>query len=83
MAKNNARVFKKPSQQPLPRSIRDKPVAERTIWESYAVLPHKTRFAISIGLCVFAAGGLLASQYLEKNMSPPRYQPEASPAEKA
>ncbi|KAI0354599.1 hypothetical protein OH77DRAFT_1387358, partial [Trametes cingulata] len=51
--------------------FRKKPVQERSIWESYAVLPARTRLYVSLGITAFAAVGLFMSDQLEKVFPPP------------
>ncbi|KAL7285491.1 hypothetical protein ACG7TL_000588 [Trametes sanguinea] len=46
--------------------FRTKPVQERTIFESFAVLPARTRLYISLGITAFAAAGIYVSDQLEK-----------------
>ncbi|KAF8481326.1 hypothetical protein DFH94DRAFT_692333 [Russula ochroleuca] len=51
-------------------------VRKRSIWESYAVLPPKTRLNISLALCAVAIAGIVISDRLEEAMPPP---PKAAP----
>ncbi|KAF8506961.1 hypothetical protein F5888DRAFT_1798178 [Russula emetica] len=51
-------------------------VRKRTIWESYAVLPPKTRLNISLAVCAVAIAGIFISDRLEKTIPPP---PKAAP----
>ncbi|KAI0828871.1 hypothetical protein BC628DRAFT_1173406 [Trametes gibbosa] len=51
--------------------FRTKPVQERSIWESYAVLPARTRLYVSLGITAFAAIGIYASDKLEEVFPPP------------
>ncbi|KAI0800619.1 hypothetical protein C8Q74DRAFT_1364326 [Fomes fomentarius] len=56
-----------PSEPKQPEfKFRTKPVQERTIWESWAVLPAKTRLRVSIAITAFAGFGILVSDQLEK-----------------
>ncbi|KAH9982626.1 hypothetical protein BGW80DRAFT_37551 [Lactifluus volemus] len=41
-------------------------VRKRTIWESYAALPAKTRLNISLAVCAVAVAGIFISDRLEK-----------------
>ncbi|KAL1951308.1 hypothetical protein VTO73DRAFT_457 [Trametes versicolor] len=50
--------------------FRTKPVKERSIWESYAALPARTRLYVSLGITTFAAIGLYASDKLEDIFPP-------------
>ncbi|KAI0072227.1 hypothetical protein K474DRAFT_1711787 [Panus rudis PR-1116 ss-1] len=43
-----------------------KPVQQRSLWESYAVLPAKTRLKISLAVTLVAAGGIYLSNKLEE-----------------
>ncbi|KAM5535846.1 hypothetical protein V8D89_010464 [Ganoderma adspersum] len=58
--------------------FRAKPVGERSIWESWAVLPAKTRLRVSLALTAFAAAGIWASDQLEKVIPPPKEVAQAS-----
>ncbi|KAI0714903.1 hypothetical protein C8Q76DRAFT_440312 [Earliella scabrosa] len=51
--------------------FRTKPVQERSIFESWAVLPAKTRLRVSIAITAFAGIGILVSDQLEKIFPPP------------
>ncbi|KAI0001879.1 hypothetical protein BJV77DRAFT_1063260 [Russula vinacea] len=51
-------------------------VRKRSIWESYAVLPPKTRLNLSLALCAVALAGIVISDRLEEAMPPP---PKAGP----
>jgi len=42
------------------------PVASRTLLQSYAALPARTRLALSLGVCGIAAAGLVMSDVLEE-----------------
>ncbi|KAI0274794.1 hypothetical protein BC834DRAFT_965276 [Gloeopeniophorella convolvens] len=55
-------------------------VRKRTIWESYAVLPAKTRLNISLAVCAVAIAGIFISDRLEEAIPPPvpKGSPEAS-----
>ncbi|KAI8990634.1 hypothetical protein BD414DRAFT_535912 [Trametes punicea] len=57
--------------------FRTKLVQERSIFESFAVLPARTRLYISLGLTVFAGIGLLVSDQLEKAYPAPKESPGA------
>ncbi|KAI1793103.1 hypothetical protein LXA43DRAFT_282087 [Ganoderma leucocontextum] len=52
--------------------FRTKPVGERSIWESWAVLPAKTRLRISLAITAFAAAGIWAADQLEKAIPAPK-----------
>ncbi|KAI0368854.1 hypothetical protein BV20DRAFT_915211, partial [Pilatotrama ljubarskyi] len=71
-----------PPQQPEQKypefKFRTKPVQERSVWESYAVLPARTRLYISLGITAFAAAGLFVSDQLEKVFPPEPTPPKAS-----
>ncbi|KAK7063978.1 hypothetical protein R3P38DRAFT_3164976 [Favolaschia claudopus] len=43
-------------------------VAERSLWQSYLALPANTRLKLSVGMAIFAATGIIASNYLEKKI---------------
>ncbi|KZT08713.1 uncharacterized protein LAESUDRAFT_811317 [Laetiporus sulphureus 93-53] len=45
---------------------RHKTAQERSVLESWFVLPARTRLYLSVGFAVFAAAGLYASDQLEK-----------------
>ncbi|KAI9462415.1 hypothetical protein BJY52DRAFT_146521 [Lactarius psammicola] len=47
-------------------------VRKRTLWESYAVLPAKTRLKISLAVCAVAIAGIFVSDGLERTMPPPK-----------
>ncbi|KAH9897764.1 hypothetical protein C8Q73DRAFT_788002 [Cubamyces lactineus] len=69
------------SEQKVPEfRFRTKPVQERSIWESYAVLPARTRLYISLGITAFAAIGLYVSDQLEKSYPAPKESVNASPS---
>ncbi|KAJ8456135.1 hypothetical protein ONZ51_g12260 [Trametes cubensis] len=65
-----------PEQKPPEFRFRTKPVQERTIWESYAVLPARTRLYVSLGITAFAAIGLYVSDQLEKSYPVPNPAPK-------
>ncbi|KAJ7103245.1 hypothetical protein B0H15DRAFT_811572 [Mycena belliarum] len=46
-------------------------VADRTLWQSYLALPAATRLRFSVGMALFAATGIVVSNYLEKNIPVP------------
>ncbi|KAI0673770.1 hypothetical protein C8Q78DRAFT_1076741 [Trametes maxima] len=50
--------------------FRTKPVQERSIFESYAALPARTRLYVSLGITAFAGIGLLVSDKLEAVFPP-------------
>jgi len=50
-------------------------VADRSLWQSYLALPAKTRLQLSVALAVFAAGGLVVSDYLEKKIPAQEQRP--------
>ncbi|KAI0756360.1 hypothetical protein C8Q80DRAFT_1264427 [Daedaleopsis nitida] len=52
--------------------FRTKPVQDRSIWESWAVLPAKTRLRVSLAITAFAGLGILLSDKLEKTLPPPK-----------
>ncbi|KAI0931555.1 hypothetical protein AcW1_001072 [Taiwanofungus camphoratus] len=53
------------------QSFRTAPVQQRSIWESWAVLPPKTRLRISLGVTAVALAGILISDQLEKVVPTP------------
>ncbi|GBE77223.1 hypothetical protein SCP_0100950 [Sparassis crispa] len=59
-----------PGDNPRPASFRTVPVQERSLWQSYAVLPARTRLHISLGITAFALAGILMSNQLEKILPP-------------
>ncbi|SCV73461.1 BQ2448_7387 [Microbotryum intermedium] len=52
------------AEPPLVAQARAKTVKQRNVWESYLVLPPKTRLYISLGVFVFALIGLYGGDYL-------------------
>ncbi|KIK91114.1 hypothetical protein PAXRUDRAFT_150208 [Paxillus rubicundulus Ve08.2h10] len=56
---SNTRGREKPV-GPLP-SVRN-----RSLWESYKVLPARSRVYVSMALCTVGAAGVFVSDYLEK-----------------
>ncbi|GJE89587.1 hypothetical protein PsYK624_056910 [Phanerochaete sordida] len=74
---SSKRSFEPP--KATPKSFRDVPVSKRSIWESWAVLPAKTRLTLSLAITGFAALGLFMSDQLEKSLPEPRPAP-AQPA---
>ncbi|KAF9820044.1 hypothetical protein IEO21_01706 [Rhodonia placenta] len=63
-------------------SFRTVPVQQRSIWESWAVLPARTRLFVSLGITAFALGGVLVSDQLEKTIPPPEKERLAEGATK-
>ncbi|KAI0652493.1 hypothetical protein C8Q79DRAFT_103491 [Trametes meyenii] len=59
--------------------FRTKPVQERSIFESYAALPARTRLYVSLGITAFAGIGLLVSDRLEALFPPPVEKPPSPP----
>ncbi|GAA5886545.1 hypothetical protein JCM3774_003453, partial [Rhodotorula dairenensis] len=49
---------------PLVERARQKTVGQRSIWESYLVLPWNVRLALWLGIAAFATVGLYAGDYL-------------------
>ncbi|KAI0348264.1 hypothetical protein BDW22DRAFT_1424454 [Trametopsis cervina] len=47
-------------------SFREVPVAQRSIWQSWAVLPAKTRLRVSLALTGVALAGMFISDKLEQ-----------------
>ncbi|EJF67266.1 hypothetical protein BD309DRAFT_967677 [Dichomitus squalens] len=62
----------KPAPKQPEFKFRTKPVAERSIWESWAVLPAKTRLRISLAITTVAAIGIWASDKLEEAIPAPK-----------
>ncbi|KDE09852.1 hypothetical protein MVLG_00250 [Microbotryum lychnidis-dioicae p1A1 Lamole] len=52
------------AEPPLVAQARAKTVKQRNVWESYLVLPPRTRLYISLGVFVFALIGLYGGDYL-------------------
>ncbi|CAL1694459.1 unnamed protein product [Somion occarium] len=48
-----------------------KPIRQRSLWESYAVLPAKTRLKISLAITAVALGGIYLSNRLEETIPAP------------
>merc|ERR1719487_959305 len=48
---------------PLVERARKKTVAQRSVWESYLVLPWNVRLALWLGIAAFATVGLYAGDY--------------------
>ncbi|GAA5970163.1 hypothetical protein JCM8115_000762 [Rhodotorula mucilaginosa] len=48
---------------PLVERAREKTVGERSVWESYLVLPWNVRLALWLGIAAFATVGLYAGDY--------------------
>ncbi|OCH86670.1 hypothetical protein OBBRIDRAFT_838004 [Obba rivulosa] len=61
-----------------PRSIRDEPVRNRSILESWSVLPARTRRCISLSITAVALVGLWVSDRLEEAI-PATPEPTGSP----
>ncbi|THH17375.1 hypothetical protein EW146_g3422 [Bondarzewia mesenterica] len=81
-------MSQKPTHRPTPSSrfSQEEAVRKRTMWESYAVLPAKTRMRISLGICAVALAGILISDRLEAVMpsdAAPSPSPSASTASPA
>ncbi|KAJ3537403.1 hypothetical protein NM688_g6696 [Phlebia brevispora] len=67
----------KSSAKDAPRkSFREVPVPQRSLWESWAVIPAKTRLKISLAFTGFALAGLIMSDKLEQWL--PAAQPSST-----
>ncbi|ETW87143.1 hypothetical protein HETIRDRAFT_447732 [Heterobasidion irregulare TC 32-1] len=55
-------------------------VRKRPIWDSWAVLPAKTRLRISLGVCAVAFAGMVISDQLEVIFPPELPPPTPAPA---
>ncbi|KAG2022882.1 hypothetical protein CC2G_000601 [Coprinopsis cinerea AmutBmut pab1-1] len=47
------------------------PTHEKTLLQSYATLPPRTRMKIALAMCAVGGIGLVVSDYLEKKLPPP------------
>jgi len=52
----------------IPPGLRRNPIANRTLAQSYAALPARTRLNLSLVVCAVAAAGLLVSDMLEEKI---------------
>jgi len=59
------------TRKPIPETV-----AERTLWQSYLALPANTRLKLSVGMAIFAATGIVVSNYLEKKIPVPEQPAE-------